>query len=187
MGDDDERGAGAAGEAGEERRDPGPARGVEARRRLVGDDDPRAPEEGPGDRDPLHLAAGEGADAAAAGVDPHLGEERRGPRRERRRQAQVAEARGQEHVLDRAQAGKEVKVLHDEPDVPRPPPVAPRLGKAGDVLAVPPDGAGGRRSSPVTTLMKVLLPAPDGPVTARLSPEATSSRGRSSAGAARSG
>ena len=66
-----------------------------------------------------------------------MGEEIERPRLHPGIDREAAEARRQQHVLDRAETGEQVEILHDEPDIRRAPRIACRLGAAGEILAGP--------------------------------------------------
>ena len=148
MGDDDQRRALGAGEAHQQVGDRGGAVAVEAGRGLVRHDRAGAQQQGPGDGDPLHLAAGEGLDPPGARVEPDLREQAFGARAQVGGQAEMPEAGRQQDVLDGAEAGKEVEVLHDQADAPSPPAIPRGLGQRGDVRAVPEHAAKARPLQP---------------------------------------
>ena len=143
--------------------------GVEVAGRLVGQQDQRPVDEGPGDRHPLLLAAGQlvGQVVALLGQADqvedlgHLGAHHvLGP---------ADHLEGERHVLVDRLVGQQPEVLEDAADVAaqvgHPP-----LGQGDDVLPGLPDLARGRAAPPQHSRMKSVLPEPEGPTRKTNSP-----------------
>ena len=149
--------------------------GVERGGRLVGQDERRAVDQGPGDRDPLPLAAREvGRRIGEPVAQPELGEQPRRTAGSSRRRGRRLERGGHPDVLDRRQRAEQVVLLEDEADLPA------ELDLARVVQPV--------RSRPRTRRLpswtcrrapirvrRVVLPEPDGPVRMTTSPRPISS------------
>ena len=119
---------------------------VEVARRLVGEQEPGAGYERPGDRGPLHLAAGELVGMRGAPVgEVHPLEEVGGALPGVC--STVEQARHLHVLLDR-QVRQEVEELENDADVTAPVERALPIGKMGDVPAADADRSGSRRVDP---------------------------------------
>ena len=118
-------------------------RGVEGAGRLVGEDDRGVGDQRPGDRDPLLLAAGERAGAAAR-RGRRARPARAAPRTRARSDAVAGQPERQPDVLLGGQVGHQVEALEDEADPLAAEPGAVLLAQSRDVLAGDEDPALGR-------------------------------------------
>ena len=171
VGDDQQGPVLALGQVAEQLEDPGADLGVEVGGRLVGEDDRRGAGQGAGDRHPLLLPAGEvaGQEAGAVGQAHRL--EHAGRLRLRRPAPRALEIQGVLDVLGRRQRGKQVELLEHEPD--RRPPELPAAAPAGTgpprAPRSPPAPTSGVSMQP-RIVRKVVLPEPEGPSRATISP-----------------
>ncbi len=140
MGDQDQRRARLFAGGEEKIGDAVRRRRIEARGRLVGDEQARGEEQGARDGDTLHLAARQQPEIAGV-ADTDAVEQRAPPARERSGHGEMREARGQQHVFERRQRREEMELLEDEPDMIAAPAVAGGFAEAGDVFAVPRDAS----------------------------------------------
>ncbi len=144
---------------------------VERSGRLIGEHDLGPGDERPRDRDPLLLTAGElrGAMAQAL-LKPDAC---RNVADRRARQPAAVKAQREGDVLGDRERGQQIERLEDEADPLAPQNRQPRsLSRARSVspsATVPAVG----RSSPAATFRNVLLPEPDGPMTAVNDPAAS--------------
>ena len=130
VGDEDEGRSQLAVQLAQEAHHVGPVGGVEVAGGLVGEEDPRAVDEGPGHRHPLLLPPGELRRVVVAAVaEPDALEELPGPR------PPVLAPQLERHldVLPGGESGDEVEGLEDEADLlrPAPAPARPRRASRG--------------------------------------------------------
>ncbi len=88
--------------------------------------------------------------------------------------ATAGEFQRQRHVLQRRHGGNEMKALEDDADIVAAQPRPGVVIEGPEVAAGHLDAAEVARSSPPATIIRLDLPAPDGPTTAAISPAAMS-------------
>jgi len=123
-------------------------RGVERAGRLVGEEQLRPVHQGPCDRDPLPLPAGEPRRVRVPVLpDPQRREQLIDPR-PRLRLRLPAELRGQQHVVRDRHVVEQVEELEDHPDPPAPEPRRAGLAEHVDPLITDPHRAARRPVKP---------------------------------------
>ncbi|MNY00450.1 hypothetical protein D3C86_1329420 [compost metagenome] len=141
MAGDDKRAAGAGRNGKQEITDSLAAFEIEACGRFVGNDDAGTAQQRTGDSDTLHFTARHGLNVLPRAFEADS--RKQGFRALHEvRICRTRQAGGQQDIIQRGQAGKKMKLLHDEADIGGPPAVATALGQIRNVL-FPPDNAAG--------------------------------------------
>ena len=144
--------------------------GVQRRERFVEEEHARVRHEGAGDGDALLLPAREFPRPAARMFCKPYHVQGMGDACLALRPGQVAEAEAD--IVGDIEPGQQARFLENEPDA--------RM-RLRDPLAVEDDAASLARSSPATSRSKVVLPQPEPPMSATISPWGTARSMRSSA------
>ncbi len=157
---------------------------VERAGRLVGQQQLRRVDQGPRDRDPLPLAAGQPRRVVVAVlVEAEPGEQLGGPR-PRPPPGRAGQLGGQQHVVGDGEVVEQVEELEDDADVAGAEPgeraLAERVDPLPATLTMPVVGL----SRPAIRLSSVDFPLPEGPMMAATSPSATVMVTSASAGGA---